>query len=336
MIKLDINKYLQSKTFNLDNITYNNIKVLHMNLNQLKNICKDYGFTTFLSESKSQAKLAKNLKELNMYSIGTAIAPYELIKDFNNNDYHKDILNYLNYNGLDKIITTVCKNATVSCKKNCVIFYSGNPAYIDAKQKAMIKRKHLLLNNPMLFLAMYLRYIELKVNYCIKNNLLLSIRFNISSDIEYENINIVYKNKVNTFSNIANNLIQKTKIDNDKDIILKNYDYTKNFNRIANKNYKFVYSVSDNDTNKTKIAIDNGLSLAMVFDTKKNKPLPKNYTVNNITFKVIDGDLHDYLPQHKEQCIIGLRFKYKAKDKKEKRLIELNKAILNGFVKIAS
>ena len=336
MIKLDINKYLTSRTFNLDTITYNNIKVLNMNLNQLKNICKDYGFTIFLSESKSQAKLAKNLKELNMYSIGIAIAPYELIKDFNNNNYHKDILDYLNYNGLDKIIVTVCNNATISCKTNCVIFYSGNPAYIDAKQKAMIKRKHLLLNNPMLFLAMYLRYIELKVNYCIKNNLLLSIRFNISSDIEYENIHVIYKNKVNTFSNIANDLIQKTKKTNDKDIILKNYDYTKNFNRIANKNYKFVYSVSDNDINKTKIAINNGLSLAMVFDTKKNKPLPKNYTVNNITFKVIDGDLHDYLPQHKEQCIIGLRFKYKAKDKKDKRLIELNKAILNGFVKIAS
>ena len=28
---------------------------------------------------------------------------------------------------------------------------------------------------------------------------------------------------------------------NDKDIVLKNYDYTKNFNRIANENYKFVY-----------------------------------------------------------------------------------------------
>jgi len=74
----------------------------------------------------------------------------------------------------------------------------------------------------------------------------------------------------------------------------------------------------------------------MVFDTKRNKPLPKTYKVNNKVFKVIDGDLHDYLPQHKQQCIIGLRFKYKAKDKKDKRLIELNKAILNGFVKIAS
>ena len=336
MIKLDINKYLTSKTFNLDNVTYNNIKVLDMNLNQLKNVCKDFGFTTFLSESKSQAKLAKNLKELNMYSIGIAIAPYELIKDFNNNNYHKDILDYLNYNGLDKIITTVCNNATISCKSNCVIFYSGNPCYIDAKQKAMLNRKKLLLTNPMLFLAMYIRYIELKASYCLRNNLLLSIRFNISSDIEYENINIVYKNKVNTFSNISNELIQQTKIDNDKDIILKNYDYTKNFNRLANKDYKFVYSVSDNDINKTKIAINNGLSLAMVFDTKRNKDLPKTYKINNKVFKVIDGDLHDYLPQHKKQCIIGLRFKYKAKDKKDKRLIELNKAILSGFVRIAS
>ena len=48
MIKLDINKYLTSKTFNLDNVTYNNIKVLHMNLNQLKNICKVFKiFTCF-------------------------------------------------------------------------------------------------------------------------------------------------------------------------------------------------------------------------------------------------------------------------------------------------
>ena len=73
-----------------------------------------------------------------------------------------------------------------------------------------------------------------------------------------------------------------------------------------------------------------------LFYHSTNKPLPKTYKVNNIDFKVIDGDLHDYLPQHKEQCIIGLRFKYKAKDKKDKRLIELNKAILSGFVKIAS
>ncbi len=58
MIKLDINKYLTSRTFNLDTVMYNNIKVLHMNLNQLKNVCKDFGFSTFLSESKNQTKLA--------------------------------------------------------------------------------------------------------------------------------------------------------------------------------------------------------------------------------------------------------------------------------------
>jgi hypothetical protein len=38
----------------------------------------------------------------------------------------------------------------------------------------------------------------------------------------------------------------------------------------------------------------------------------------------------------KEQVIHGLRFKTNKLDNKEKRLAKMNKAILNGFVRIAS
>ena len=63
--------------------------------------------------------------------------------------------------------------------------------------------------------------------------------------------------------------------------------------------------------------------------------LPKKYTVNNRVFKVIDADKNDYLGITNEQVIFGLRFKYKARDNKQTRLNKLNKAILNGFCRIA-
>ena len=102
MIKLDINKYFNSKTFNIDNVTYydikekKHIKVLSMNKAQLKRICLDYGFTSFLSNSNSQLKLSKNLKELNIHTIGISVLPHSLFnKEFDNNMLSKDIINYL-------------------------------------------------------------------------------------------------------------------------------------------------------------------------------------------------------------------------------------------------
>ena len=43
-IKIDINEYLKNNVFNLDNITYDNKKVLTMNKTQIKKICNDYNF----------------------------------------------------------------------------------------------------------------------------------------------------------------------------------------------------------------------------------------------------------------------------------------------------
>ena len=50
---------------------------------------------------------------------------------------------------------------------------------------------------------------------------------------------------------------------------------------------------------------------------------------------MIDGDLHDYLPLQKEQVIFGLRWKVNRKDNIKTRIAKKNKAILNGFCRIA-
>ena len=360
MIKLDINKYLTSKTFNIDNVTYYDtkencyIKVLKMNKAQLKRICKDYGFSSFLSNSNSQLKLSKNLKELNIHTIGISVLPHSLFnKEFNNNMLSKDIINYLckslnipfNVIMNEKIIIDLCNNASKDCRINC-ISVTGKGMF-NSVYNARLKRKELLYHNPILFIAMYIRYALLELEYCLKHKRLLSNRFNILSDINIENINIIYKDNEIKLSKLLYNICQ---LSITKDIELKTellgyttnfklniYDYTKDYNRKELDYYKLVYSVNSYDNDKTLKAINNGMSLAMVFDiTNQNIPLPKYYTVNNVKLEVIDTDKIDYLPLVKKQVIHGLRFKTNKLDNKDKRIAKMNKAILSGFVRIAS
>ena len=114
------------------------------------------------------------------------------------------------------------------------------------------------------------------------------------------------------------------------------YDYTKHYDRRQDWHYHKVYSVTDHDASKAETAIDNGMPLAVVFDTPRGKPLPDVYTIGKFTLPVVDGDEHDYLPAHgREPHIVGLRFKHQAKHKKDEREAVLSKHILSGFVKMA-
>jgi hypothetical protein len=94
--------------------------------------------------------------------------------------------------------------------------------------------------------------------------------------------------------------------------------------------------VTDNDTAKAEQAIENGLPLAIVVDTKRGKPLPTTVRIGKYTLPAVDGDEHDYLPEHgREPHAVLLRYKYNAKHKAAKRKAVLDSAILSGFCKIA-
>ena len=315
MIKIDFNEVLTSNNWNLDNISHNNINVLTMNKAQLTRVFKTYNFTTLLS--KDNPKLQKNKKELNLYSIGLSIAP-----------------NVLNNNKNSNIIYDVCTNSTKTCRSNCVIWQAGNPLYLLGKRKAMLNRKNMFTSDISLFLACLIRSIELESIYSIKNNLIMTYRSNIASDLKYENIKIEYKNKLTTMINVIDNFIQSTKLNSIDNV---SYDYTKHYDRKQNKNYHLAYSVTDHDINKSLTAIKNGLDLAIVFNTPKNKPLPKTYKLGNKILKVFDGDKNDFIAENrkvlKDPSIRGLRFKYKASHKKALRMKSLQNAINSGFVK---
>lgn len=313
-MRQDINTILQAQTWDLSQVCFDNVPVMQMNLRQIQDICRSYGFTNFLTEAKAQAKLAKTAKELGVYTIGVSLAPFTLGNQIE-----------------------VCSNATPSCKGNCVVWYSGNPAYISGKQNAMTKRKEMLADNPALFLAVFMRLIQLKSSYALRHGLVLSCRFNISSDIKYEQVQVRFDGEEMSFAELASDFMSGTWVNAKQDLPVMPYDYTKHFDRPSNAKYHLVYSVTDNDPDKIQQAIDNGLSLAVVFDTPRNKDLPNVYQIGKFKLPVIDGDKHDYLPEHSDkQVIVGLRFKYQAKHKADQRKKVLDKAILSGFVKIAS
>lgn len=90
------------------------------------------------------------------------------------------------------------------------------------------------------------------------------------------------------------------------------YDYTKHaraWERVT-PNYHLTFSHSETNEAETMRALDHGLNVAVVFDTKKGSPLPSTF----LGRPVIDGDLHDlrFLDGYKGS-VIGLRAKGPAK-----------------------
>lgn len=310
----DINTILQSQVWNIGNKEWHGKRVMQMNQRELTDICRSYGFTNFLTSSTSQQKLAKTQKKLGIEMHGVALAPHTL--------------------GPDNV--EMCSNATPSCRAGCVVWFGGNPAYTDAKQNAMLKRKAMLIDDPCLFLAVFMRYLNLKSDSCIRKGVLMSSRFNVSSDIKYERVIVQMDDVQTNFSNFAAYFIAKTGEHIDTNDLPMPYDYTKHYDRRRDLNYHLVYSVTDNDTAKAEQAIENGLPLAIVVDTKRGKPLPTTVRIGKYTLPAVDGDEHDYLPEHgREPHAVLLRYKYNAKHKAAKRKAVLDSAILSGFCKIA-
>jgi hypothetical protein len=93
------------------------------------------------------------------------------------------------------------------------------------------------------------------------------------------------------------------------------YDYTKlpkPWQRIL-PNYHLTFSRSEKNESDCYDALNHGVNVAVVFDTKRKQPLPAQY----LGRPVVDGDLHDlrFLDGYRG-VIIGLRAKGKAKKDK--------------------
>jgi hypothetical protein len=94
------------------------------------------------------------------------------------------------------------------------------------------------------------------------------------------------------------------------------YDYTKipaRYSRfLAGKlppNYHLTFSRSEKNEAQCLRFLQNGGNVAVVFGTRKGRPLPQTWH----GFRVIDGDVDDYRPADPVNVVVGLRAKGPAR-----------------------
>lgn len=186
----------------------------------------------------------------------------------------------------------VCPMATKECIEGC-LNTSGrmkmNTSYNIITKARMAKTK-MLFEHRDIFMQMLVREIALKANHFKKLGKKFAVRLNGTSDL-----NPTYYFKDSTGKNI---------LDYFPDVQF--YDYTKvsKHIEIAKKyaNYDLTFSYTGMNWDSCKYALENGVRVAVVFNSKE---LPKFYK----GIEVINGDLYDYRPIDPKKCIVGLKWK---------------------------
>ena len=191
----------------------------------------------------------------------------------------------------------VCPMATRGCIAAC-LHTAGNPAYQSGKDRARIARTRLYFGNRPLFLALLIAEIAAHEKAAKRKGMIAAVRLNATSDIKWESVRM---------NNIGNTLFSMF-----PNVVF--YDYTKLSNRRnLPVNYHLTFSLADGNEAQAIEAFHNGLNVAVVFDTKRNQPLPSRYSLmaenGGFDAQVIDGDKTDFRPSDGRGVIVGLRAK---------------------------
>ena len=172
---------------------------------------------------------------------------------------------------------------------------------LNAIQAARIRRTRFWKNDKPAFAKMLDKEIQSLIRRAKKLGLTPALRLNGTSDIPWENVK--YQREGKTYANIMAAYGG-----------LQFYDYTKNPNRKnLPHNYHLTFSLAEDNDDNAKVALDNGTSVAVVFDTKKADDFPKTWTFADTDYPVIDGDDSDLRFLDDGGSIVGLRAKGKGK-----------------------
>lgn len=199
---------------------------------------------------------------------------------------------YLSPHKANSMGKNLCAGASRGCIASC-LYTSGRAGIFESIPKARLNKTEYFLANREGFMAQ--AYKEIAAGYKAHGKA-MCVRMNGTSDIPWENILHEGKSLMAHFPDV------------------QFYDYTKVFNRLLNElpeNYHLTFSVSEDAFNQINAmtALHMGFNIAMVFDTKRNQPLPETYK----GFKVVDGDEHDLTFIREKGTIIGLRAKGDAR-----------------------
>lgn len=236
----------------------------------------------YLGCINSSAKIIKNQKVSNNYTYIIYLAP----------------ANTSGYN--------VCSHSTNNCRLGCLATSGRVKMEKEGKRiitNCRIKKSKLFFEDRQFFLDWMIAEIVMYKKKAKKDGYDFSVRLNGTSDIDWQKIpvNIFGENIFQVFSTIVF------------------YDYTKDHTRFDNipQNYFLTYSYTGKNDIICDIVLKRGFNVAVVFDIKKGKELPK--TFNGYT--VIDSDLTDFRPNDPNGVICGLRFKKIANKEVEKEIL---------------
>ncbi|MEB3208939.1 MAG: hypothetical protein VKK63_08485 [Synechococcus sp.] len=226
-----------------------------------------------------------------------------------------------------------CPNAG-NCRAVCLNF-AGNPAYMQTKQNARIRRTLAFYDSQQQFVQ--LLFVAICDKIVRHNGELVAIRLNGTSDICWENVELAIDQQFADFiyrkfglpfyigngNHTLFSLVQHLESMIGRKLV-QFYDYTKlsrNWAKCKQLDYHLTFSFDgwNNQTNLTiaKRALSAGVNIAAAFMVKRGKQLPKLAEVtsivggDNLTFlPVYDGDKSDFRPADPSGGhIIGLRFK---------------------------
>ena len=236
---------------------------------------------SYLGAINSSAKILKNKKVSNNYTYILYLAP----------------ANTSGYN--------VCSHSTPECRKGC-LNTSGRVKMENDGQKRItncrVKKTKLFHEHRNFFLNWMVAEIAMYKKKAFKDGYDFSIRLNGTSDIDWQKVK--FMNDCNIFEIFPDTVF---------------YDYTKNYNKFANKptNHHLTYSYTGKNWSACDFLLGDGHNVAVVFDIKKGKDLPKTFR----GYPVIDSDTTDFRPNDPDGVICGLRFKRIANKEIEKEVL---------------
>jgi hypothetical protein len=187
----------------------------------------------------------------------------------------------------------VCPYASAECINLC-LNDSGLASVYSSIHASRLNKTFFMIHDRVKFYSQLLKEISNANKLAKKKGVKFAIRLNGTSDLDHLQLilNVTGVNCLTTFENIVF------------------YDYTKSIARVKkykNTNYHLTFSRSETNEIQCAEALKLGVNVAVVFS--HSKPLPENF----LGHEVINGDLSDYRPNDKHNCIVGLKAKGKAK-----------------------
>lgn len=180
-----------------------------------------------------------------------------------------------------------CAHASPGCRAAC-LFTAGRAQFTPSINKARIRKTHELFADRAGFQAQLEKDILALERKAKRENLTPCVRINGTSDLPW-----LAQNMARRFPHI------------------QFYDYTKHPEpqKRMLPNYHLTFSNSEINMQDSLAALENSVSVAVVFPVKKGKPLPEMWN----GYVVIDGDESDLRFADPDGVVVGLRAKGKAR-----------------------